>query len=177
MITWLLKLVLPRADRNVVLGDLAEESALHQNPNRWVRKQVLRSIPPIVRQNIRRGVWLKTLGAALLGYVVVTVLVITSTVIAGVIAGLTMPTESAAIETAMSLIFGFGAALAAGYVAAWMRPSAAKFLTVIVAVMGLVSLRVTGDQAPLGYQLALIVIGPVAALAGGKIRTRKRRDA
>ena len=59
-----------------------------------------------------------------------------------------------------------------GYLAAWIRPRAAVTLAVITAVMGVVSLAVTGDAAPLWYQIALIVMGPLASLAGGRIRIR-----
>ena len=36
--------------------------------------------------------------------------------------------------------------------------------------MGFVSLAITRDTAPLWYQIALIVIVPTAALAGGRMR-------
>ena len=163
MMTWLLKLVLPRGDRDAVLGDLAEERALHDNPDRWYRRQVWRSLGPIMWANIRRGVWLKTLGAALAGYAVVVVLV--------------MATMSVGTEPLLSLVLGFTSMLLAGYLTAWMRPGAPIALAVIVVVMGFVSLVTTGDQAPLWYQLALIVIGPVAALTGGKIRTWNKGNA
>lgn len=154
MITWLLKLVLPRADRDAVLGDLAEERALQKNPDRWFRRQVLRSLGPIMWANIRRGVWLKTVGAVLASYAVIVALV--------------MLTQT--IRTEWSLAAGSFSGLAGGYIAAWMRPTAARALAVFVFIMGVVSLVVTGDQAPLSYQLALIVIGPAAVIAGGKLR-------
>ena len=159
MMTRLLRLVLPRADRDAVLGDLAEERALHENPDRWYRRQVLRSLGPIVWTNIRRGVWLKTVGAVLASYaVVVALVVLTQTV-----------------RTEWSLAAGSFSGLAGGYVAAWMRPTAPRALAVFVFIMGVVSLLATGDQAPLSYQLALIVIGPAAVLAGGRLRSRGRK--
>lgn len=154
MMAWLLKLVLPRGDRDAVLGDLAEERALQKNPDRWFRRQVLRSLGPIMWANIRRGVWLKTVGAVLASYAVIVALV--------------MLTQT--IRTEWSLAAGSFSGLAGGYIAAWMRPTAARALAVFVFIMGVVSLVVTGDQAPLSYQLALIVIGPAAVIAGGKLR-------
>jgi hypothetical protein len=155
MMTWLLKLILPRGDREAVLGDLAEERSLHDQ--HWYREQVLRSIGPIVWANIRRGVWLKTLGAVVASYAVVVVLVVL--------------TQS--IRTEFSLAAGSFAGLAGGYVAAWMRPTAPRALAVFVFTMGVVSLFVTGNQAPVWYQLGLIVIGPAAVIAGGKLRRRR----
>jgi hypothetical protein len=156
LMTWLLKLVLPRGDRDAVLGDLIEERALHANPHRWYRQQVLRSVRSIVWANIRRGVWLKTVGVVLASYAVIVVLVVL--------------TQS--IRTEFSLAAGSFAGLAGGYVAAWMRPTAPRALAIFVFFMGVVSLFLTGDQAPLWYQLGLIVIGPAAVIAGGKLRRR-----
>jgi hypothetical protein len=157
MMTWLLKLVLPRGDRDAVLGDLIEERALHANPDRWYRQQVVRSVGLIVWANIRRGVWLKTLGAVLASYTLVVVLVVITQ---------TMRTE-------FSLAAGSFAGAAGGYVAEWMRPTAPRALAVFVFFMGVVSLFLTGNQAPLWYQLGLIVIGPAAVIAGGKLRRRR----
>ena len=156
MMTWLLKLVLPRGDRDAVLGDLAEERALQEHPDRWHRRQVLRSLGPIVWANIRRRLWLRTVGAVLASYAVGVVLVVLTQ---------TMRTE-------FSLVAGSFAGAAGGYVAEWMRPTAPRALAVFVFIMGVVSLLVTGNQAPLWYQLGLIVIGPAAVVAGGKLRRR-----
>jgi hypothetical protein len=117
---------------------------------------VLRSLGPIVWANVRRGVWLKTVSAVLASYaVVVALVVLTQTV-----------------RTEWSLAAGSFSGLAGGYVAAWMRPTAPRALAVFVFFMGVVSLLVTGNQAPLWYQLGLIVIGPAAVIAGGKLRKR-----
>jgi len=153
--TWLLKLVLPRGDRDAVLGDLAEERSLHDQ--HWYRQQVLRSIGPIVWANIRRGVWLKTVGAVLASYAVIVVLVVLTQT----------------IRTEWNLAAGSFAGSAGGYVAEWIRPNAPRPLAVFVFFMGVVSLLVTGNQAPLLYQLGLIVIGPATVIAGGKLRRRR----
>jgi hypothetical protein len=156
MTTWLLKLILPRGDRDAVLGDLIEERALHANPDGWYRQQVLRSVGSIVWTNIRRGVWLKTVGAVLASYAVIVVLVVLTQT----------------IRTEWNLAAGSFAGSAGGYVAEWIRPNAPRPLAVFVFFMGVVSLLVTGNQAPLLYQLGLIVIGPATVIAGGKLRRR-----
>ncbi len=54
MATWFFSLLLPRRDREVLLGDLIEERALlasslpPRDAARWYRSQVLRSIPPVM---------------------------------------------------------------------------------------------------------------------------------
>ncbi|HEV8146784.1 MAG TPA: hypothetical protein VGP79_10400 [Bryobacteraceae bacterium] len=170
MMTWLLRLVLPRGDRDAVLGDLIEERALQANSDRWYRQQVLRSIAAIVWMRIRRCLWLKTLGAALVGYLVVVVLVIANRVLMSV-------APNATAYTIATLVADFGVMILGSYVAARMRPRAPITLAVITAVMGIVSLLQTGDRASREYQFFLIVVGPVGALIGGRIRAWQRRNA
>src|SRR5437773_1315013 len=76
----LLCLFLPRRDAEQILGDLVEEHALQQNKG-WFWSQVFRSAGPLLWANIRRGGWLKTLGAALAGYFVVMLLVMTGDIL------------------------------------------------------------------------------------------------
>jgi hypothetical protein len=168
----LFSLILRERDREMLLGDLHEERAVlaaslpPREVARWYRRQVIRSIAPVVWANIRRGSWLKTLGAAIAGYFVVMLLVMLGDTL---MSKLKVPE---AFYAPASLAVGFPVMLLGGYLAAWMRPRGAFLLAAISVVMGVVSLAFTGDGAPLWYQLALIVIGPVASIAGGRIRLR-----
>jgi hypothetical protein len=175
--TWLLGLFAPRRDVEMILGDLAEEHGLLASTlpaaeaSRWYWRQVLCSAGPLIWRAVRRGVWLKTLGAALAGYFVVMVAVMA--------ADLVMTRRLSVSETVYALIslaVGFPVMALGGYIAACLRPTAAGALAAIAAVMGVVSLAATGGAAPLWYQLALIVLGPAGALAGGRIRLRQRRQ-
>jgi hypothetical protein len=171
--TWLFGLVLPQRDREMLLGDLEEEYALlastlpPRKASRWYWNQVIRSAAPLLWANIRRGWWLKTLGAALAGYLAVVVLVMVGDIVMS-----KLLSAGKQVYALVSLATGFPAMMLGGYLAAWIRPRAAVTLAVITAVMGMVSLAVTGDAAPLWYQIALIVMGPLASLAGGRIRIR-----
>jgi len=173
--TWLFSLVLRQRDKEMLLGDLIEEHALlisSQGPrhaSRWYRNQMLRSIVPVMWANIRRGWWLKTLGSAFVGYLVVVLLVMTGDIVMSKL----LPVDEQ-IYSLVSLAAGFLAMALGGYLAAWMRPGAPVALAVISAVMGVVSMAFTGDRAPMWYQIALIVIGPAAALTGGRIRIRRK---
>ena len=169
-----LKLFAPRRDRETIAGDLAEEHALlaakigSRAASRWYFNQVLRSVGPLLWSSVRRGEWLKTLGAALVGYFVVAALVILSDLaMARLLSG------GVVFYSLVSLAVGFAVMMLGGYLAAWMRPRAAILLAVLAAVMGLASLAVTGSGAPLWYQVGLIIIGPAASLAGGRIRARQ----
>jgi hypothetical protein len=119
--------------------------------------------------SIWRGHWLKTLAAALVGYAAVAL-----TVMGGDGAMSKLLTAGDLAYSLISLAVGLPAMVPGGYIAASLRPRAAVGLAAIAAVMGVVSLAVTGGAAPLWYQLALIAIGPARSLAGGRIRIRRK---
>jgi hypothetical protein len=173
--SWLLGLCLPQRDKETVLGDLVEEHALlastlsPRDARRWYWDQALRSSARLFWVSIWRGHWLKTLGAALVGYVAVALLVM-----GGDLAMSRLLTASETAYSLISLALGLPAMALGGYIAASMRPRAAVGLAVIAGVMGVVSLAVTGGAAPVWYQLALIAIGPAGSLAGGRIRIRRK---
>ncbi len=172
MITWLFGLLLRARDREMILGDLVEERALlaatlsERQAAGWYRRQVLRSIPPVMWANVRRGIWLKTLGAAIAGYLVGAILIVASDSAVGLIgAGWRMELASLAVG---ALIMALG-----GYLASAMRPRAALLLSVMVAAMSILNLFMpTGEAA--WYKVGLVLVGPAASLAGGRIRMRRR---
>jgi hypothetical protein len=174
---WLLGLCLPERDKEMVLGDLVEEHALlastlsPPHARRWYWDQAFRSSARSLWTSVWRGHWLKTLGAALVGYVVVALLVM-----GGEVAMSKLLTAGDLAYSLISLAVGLPAMVLGGYIAASMRPRAAVGLAVIAALMGVVSLAVTGGAAPLWYQLALIAIGPAGSLAGGRIRIHRRKE-
>jgi len=54
-----------------------------------------------------------------------------------------------------------------GYLAAWIRPGAATALAGIVIITVAVLMATKSDSMPLWYQLAFLIAGPLASLAGG----------
>jgi len=170
-----LKLFAPRRDREMIAGDLAEEysllvsSAGPRAASRWYFNQVLRSAGPLLWANIRRGSWLKTLGAALAGYLIIAALVILSDM-----AMSRLVSGGVVLYSVLSLAVGFPVMMLGGYVAAWMRPRAAVLLAAVCATMGVASLAATRNRAPLWYQVGLIIIGPAASVLGGRVRVRVR---
>ena len=176
MMTWFFGLLLPKRDKEMLLGDLVEERHLiegsmgRREAARWYRAQVCKSVPPVMWANIRRGGWLKTLVAAFAGYFVVAFLVIASdSLLSKLLAA------SPIVYPLLSLAAGFVAMMLGGYLVALMRRGAPIVLAAIAAVLGLVSLLATGDRAPLWYQIALIIVGPVAAVAGGRVRGKNKK--
>src|SRR5207247_1826738 len=129
--------------------------------------QAVRTTASLSREGFRRGGWLKTLGAVLAGYLAVNAVVIAAD------APMTrLPTTSQQVYSVLTPAGGFPALVGGGYLTARLRRGAAGVLAVLAAVMGVVSLAVTGDAAPLWYQLLLVVVGPTAAVVGGRIRAR-----
>src|SRR5215510_7277610 len=121
----LLDLFLPEPQRETLQGDLVEEYNLiitnlgRGQARRWYRRQVTRSVAPILRANLRRGNWLKTLGAVMAGYFIVVVLVVISDyALAELFSG---PTPLYAI---LSLVSGFPVLVAGGYFVARIRSRA-----------------------------------------------------
>ena len=167
---WIFARLLRDRDREMILGDLVEECRLHDRPVRWYTSQLLRSIPPVMWANIRRRLWLKTLGAALAAYALVAVLVILSDL------GMTMARVSSDLYSAISLVVGFAVMILGGYFAARMRPAAPKLLAAIALVMAIGTVLAPGPHAPLWYECALVVIGPGAAIAGGRLQIRRKEN-
>ncbi len=171
--TFLLGRLVPARDREELIGDLVEEHALRARGGgaaaaRWYWGQTVRTTGSLAWAGFRSGGWLKTLGAVLLAYLAVNVVVM-----AGDFAMSKLPGASEQTFAVLSLAVGLPAAVLGGYVAARLRRGAAGALAVLIAAMGVVSLLATGAAAPLWYQLALIVVGPAGVLLGGRLRARR----
>ena len=74
--TWIFSRLV-RADREPLIGDLAEEYAMRAQTDsssvalRWYLSQICASTLPVMRIRLARAVWLATLGVALLAYLAV----------------------------------------------------------------------------------------------------------
>jgi hypothetical protein len=172
MIAWLFGLLLRQRDREMILGDLVEERGLlaatlpARQAARWYRRQMLRSIPPVMWANVRRGIWMKTLGAAIAGYLVAAILIVASDAAIGTIG--TRWLMALASLTVGALVMALG-----GYLASAMRPCAAMVLSVLVGALSILNLFLpTGEET--WYKVGLVLVGPAASLAGGRIRIRRR---
>lgn len=171
--TWLLESLLPKTDRDAVLGDLIEEYAIRARSAspatvaRWYWGQVSRSIPQVMWFAIRRGGLPSTLSVALAAYVAIG------------------PVESAALaaiarllggrpHTLVGVMVGLATIAVVGYVATWVRPGAAQALAAIVLIAVVLLMATMSGSAPLWYGLTFLIVGPVAALAGGTLCLARR---
>ncbi len=170
---WFLATLLPKSDREVMAGDLAEEysirirEASHASAVRWYWGQVFRSTSFTLWVAVIRGRWVATAGVALAAYVAASVLEYLTTV---AISRLLAP--SAAMNNVLSVVVGLTTMLLGGYVAAMIRRSAARALAAIVLIAVVLLMLAIPDSAPLWYQLAFLFLGPAASLTGGALFLR-----
>jgi hypothetical protein len=169
-VVWILGCFLSERDQEALIGDLVEECVLRSSSHStavvswWCWCQLSRSIPPLLWSTILRGQWLVTLGVAIGASVLVQM--IESLGNLAVWRLLTLTTIGQQIS---SLVVGLTAIVCGAYIGARIRTGTAAALAClnVVAVANLM-LR-TGDAVPLWYQLGFLILGPLAALAGGAL--------
>jgi hypothetical protein len=71
-------------------------------------------------------------------------------------------------------IVGLATIMLGGYLAARIRPAAATALAGIVMIAVVILMVTMSDSAPLWYGLAFLIVGPLAALAGGTLCRGRR---
>jgi len=171
----LLESLLREEDRDAVIGDLIEESAIRArrssraSATRWYCGQVARSIPLVLWSELRRGHWFGTLSVAILAYVAASVLESVGT---SVVLELLQPDPR--LATVLSVIVGLATMVLGGYVAASIRRGAAHVLAGIIFIVVVVLFVAVPASAPLWYGLTFLLAGPLAALAGGRLNVIRR---
>ena len=160
--------LMPDAQAEALIGDLIEEYQLrlHAAPDaaaRWYWKQLAASIPSLIWASARRGSWLTTVAAAVVSYVAGGALefVLTAVVMA-------MP-ASMFVRTLLTLLAGVAGLVAGGYLAASIRLEAARVLALLVLVATCVLMATIPGSAPLWYQRAFLVLGPLSPIAGAAL--------
>jgi hypothetical protein len=157
-----------------VIGDLIEEYALRQAHSSrrvswWYWRQVCGSVLPLLSTAVGRERWPGILGAAIAAYAIVTIVESAATL---AISRLLGPDTLA--QDAMSLVTGLSAMVLGGYIAAWIRRGAAATLAVIIALVVIALMVTMSESVPVWYQIGFLVVGPLAALAGGALLRRTR---
>lgn len=119
---------------------------------------------------------LKSVFALMAGFAVMTVLVIVLTAVLQrrFPAWVGVPTRPRPAYIAVNLAWSFLAAVAGGYVTAWIAAenplgNALALAIVVLAMSAISALQARGRQ-PVWYQIALLVISPLGVLAGGMAR-------
>lgn len=169
----ILERLMPPAQAEALLGDLLEERRLrlqagsHVSVAGWYWRQLASSVPALLWASVRRGAWLITVVTAVASYVA-------ANGIQFVLWSALSPMTSKSGPTVVGL-FSFAAALAAcGYVAASIRLGAARLLAFLVFATTCAMLAIS-TPASLWYEGSLLVLGPVATIAGAALSGRLRR--
>jgi len=169
----ILERLMPPAQAEALLGDLLEERRLRLQAGSqvsvagWYWRQLASSVPALLWASVRRGAWLITVVTAVASYVA-------ANGIQFVLWSALSPMTSKSGPTVVGL-FSFAAALAAcGYVAASIRPGAARLLAFLVFATTCAMLAIS-TPASLWYEGSLLVLGPVATIGGAALSGRLRR--
>ncbi len=172
---WLIQRLVPEAERDAMVGDLIEESALRARASTriatawWCWGQIARSIPVVLWSNLRRRHWLGTLGVAVAAYVSAGVIEFVST---AAISRMFRP--DARLATVLSVVIGLATMALGGYVATSIRQGAALVLAGIILIVVGVLFVTMPNSAPLWYGLTFLIAGPLAAVAGGWLNVTRR---
>jgi hypothetical protein len=167
-----------RGLRDAITGDLIEErarlAALHgeRTADRWMRQQILRSVPAFVGAAVRTG-GLRLLGAivgaALAALLAVGVAIGAS---AALLSTLVSPDAIARLTTvALVIDLAFGAA--GGYLAARLGRAAPLGAAFVLGVLGVSVTAMSDVDASGWYRLALLLLLIPAAVGGGWLRARQ----
>ena len=175
--TMLAGLNVDRALRDAIIGDLIEEraelAAVHgeSNAQRWMRQQILRSVPVLVQAAVRDG------GLRLLAAIVAPALAALLTISLLIAASATMLSAVASPETIGQLtILAFAIDLAygtaGGYLAARLGRASPLGAAFVFGALGVSLTLILADQAHGWYRLALQLLLIPATVSGGWLRAR-----
>jgi hypothetical protein len=166
--------LMPPAQAEALLGDLLEERRLRLQAGSevsvagWYWRQFASSVPILLWASVRRGAWLITVVTAVASYIAANGI---QFVLQSVLSPMTMSKSVRAVV----VILSFAATLAAcGYVAASIRLGAARLLAFFVFATTCAMLAIS-TPASLWYEGSLLVLGPVATIAGATLSGWRRR--
>ncbi len=175
MATWILLWLVPKREREPLVGDLTEEYVLRTNAAsssaalKWYLQQVCASVLPLLWAAVARTAWISTVGVALLAYVAVGVVELT--VNWAISASFATGTVA---YNALGLLITSPIVALIGYFAAGFRRAAAIVLGVMMMLVITVLTLGTNESMPLWLRIAYFVVGPAAACSGstrGRSRT------
>ncbi len=178
MLLWIVSRLVPKREREPLVGDLSEEFALRANASsssaalQWCLRQVCASAPPLMWANLRRSAWISTLGVAMLAYIAVGIVEF------GVNWGMSLASgQASAAYNPAGMLIPFPMVVTIGYFAARRRSGAPVVLATLMLTAVTVMTLSAGESVPLWYRCAYFVAGPAAAVIGGALRTGTRRPA
>jgi hypothetical protein len=172
---WILSRLVPKGERDALVGDLMEEHALRvaltssSAALRWCLRQVCASAPPLLWARLRRAAWIATFGVALLAY--------SAVVVVELIVNRAIPSSSAASATNMllGLLIPFPLVVLIAYFAARLSPRAPIVLGAIMLLMVTLMTLTSAERIPAWYRIAYFLVGPAAAFIGSLLNSAAMR--
>jgi hypothetical protein len=157
-----------------VLGDLFEEYALRAQTQTvsavawWYWGQTCRSLVPLVVSAALRGRWGATVGVAVIGFAAAGAAGAVAETLLSKLLG-----AEAGVPAILRACISLATLLIGGYVAARIRPRAEDVMAAIVFVAVAWMMATMADGAPGWYALAVLIVGPATAHAGGRLSRRR----
>ena len=174
--TWFFSWLVPRAEREALLGDLAEEYLLRAGAasaaaaSRWYLRQICASVPPLLWARLARSGWLATAGVALLAYIGVGLVEL---MVNWAIAHLSGTPTGA--YNPLGMFITFLPVVLIGYFAAGLRPRAAIVLVAMM-LFSVTAMTLWGDERlPTWYRIAYFLVGPAATFIGSGLHSMRGR--
>jgi hypothetical protein len=169
-LTWIFARLVPKDEREPLLGDLAEEYLLRSNAAspaaalRWYLQQVCASAVSLLWARLTRAAWLSTLGVALLALAAVG--------IAGFIvnwAVYSSPETRTDAYRPLGMLLTFPVVVLIGYCAARFRRNATITLAALMPLSVTLMMLSADEIMPLWYRIAYFFVGPAAIFIGGAV--------
>jgi hypothetical protein len=166
--------LMPPAQAEALIGDLLEERRLrlqagsHVSVARWYWRQLASSAPALLWASMRRGAWLVSVVTAVASLIAAFCIML-------VLQSALWPMTTSSVVHDVMMVLSFAAAVAAcGYVAASIRPGAARLLAFLVFAAVCAEIA-TSQGGALWYKGLFLVLGPLATIAGAALSGRLRR--
>jgi hypothetical protein len=170
---WLFSRLAPPAQREALLGDLAEEHAMRANATgssaaaRWYLRQIGASVAPLLWARLTQSGWLATTGAAFVAYIAVGFVELTVNWAIADVSG-----TRTADYNPLGMLITFPLVVLIGYFAAGFRRRAPIVLTALM-LLSVTAMTLWADERlPAWYRIAYFVVGPAATLVGSAWRRR-----
>ena len=172
--TWVLSRLVPRNEREALVGDLAQEYALRAHAasaaaaRKWYLRQLCASAAPLLWMRLTRTAWIATLGVALCAYLAVgAVEFMVNWALAG-----SSATGTAAYNP-LGMAITFPMVVLIGYFAAGFRRMAPRVLGALM-LLSVSAMTLWGNESlPAWYTIAYFCVGPAAAFIGSALQSRR----
>jgi hypothetical protein len=176
VMTWVFSWVVPRSEREVLLGDLAEEYAMRADAVsssaafKWYVRQMVASAPHLAWSRVTKLAWLATAAVGLLAYIAVGVVEL---IVNWAVSRSFAPGTGS--YSPLGMLLTFPIVVFIGYLAATYRRGAAMVLGALMLLAVTVMTLSAAESVPTWYRIAYFCVGPAAVFIGSTWRSLAQR--